>query len=472
MTGKGEASPFGMQLDAKGASQPDRGRRIPVLLYLIFLSVIALTGGTSVYNAPTLMVVRLAAILLIGALILLQPERRSAGIRPAYWFLGALAGWILLQLIPLPPALWGALPEHHIYLEAAAAAGQPQPWRPINLAPDHGWNALFALLPPAAVLFTASRLRMRDQGAVLMALILIVMASAILGLAQISVGGTEALRFYSGPPTEAAVGLLNNRNHHALLIGCGLPLLALWVQRGQADRAKRRLHTVLALAGGAFLALTIPTTGSRSGLLLAVIALPGALLLAWPAIRGAAATLSARQRRLALGAGLAMLVLLIAAPLVFARAESVQRLFASDLGDEARVQAIRPLFVMIRNFLPFGSGFGSFEPLYRAYEPFAALNPGIMNQAHDDYLQVALEGGLPGLLFLLAFLVWWGRTTLRLWRRSGGEGTALARLGSILLLLMILASLTDYPVRMPLIMVIAAQAAAWMLLPRGRQEHD
>jgi O-antigen ligase len=95
-----------------------------------------------------------------------------------------------------------------------------------------------------------------------------------------------------------------------------------------------------------------------------------------------------------------------------------------------------------------------------------------MNQAHDDYLQLILEGGLPALGLLITFLGWWAWKSIRLWRGSGGEGVALGRLGSILLLLILLASITDYPVRTPLMMVIAAQAAAWMLLPvRGSRRH-
>lgn len=445
--------------------------RSPLVAYLAFLAIVALAGGSSHYDAASQPIVRLAAILLMGSLVFLPPGRSADSYRPAFWFLGALAALILLQLMPLPPALWRALPGHERYVAAALAAGEPQPWRPLNLTPDRGWNALFSLLPPAAALFAASRLRMRDQGAILLTLILIVMASAVIGLAQVSAGEDDALRFYAAPPTGAAVGLFANRNHQALLIACGLPLLGLFAERVRMDRAKRQLHSALALTGGAFLVLTIPTTGSRAGLLLAALALPCALVLAWPAIGDRAKALSARYRRLAAGGGLALLLALITAALTFSRAESVQRLFAMDPVEDARVRLLRPLLGMIRDFLPFGSGFGSFDPVYRGYEPFENLAVTFMNQAHDDYLQLLLEGGLPALLLLVVFLGWWVWTSVRLWRRADSETTRLGRLGSVLVLLILLASLTDYPVRTPLIMVVAAQGAAWMLLPRRRRQH-
>jgi len=444
------------------------GRFAPVA-YLLFLGLVALTGGSSHFDAASQPIVRLGAILLVGALVLRPSEGHPSSYRPAFWFLAALAALILIQLIPLPPALWGAVPGHERYLRAAAAAGESQPWRPLNLTPDRGWNALFALLPPAAALFGASRLRMRDQGAVLLALILIVMASAVLGLAQASAGEDDTLRFYAAPPTQAAVGLFANRNHHALLIACGLPMLALWAERARADRAKRRLHAALALAGGAFLVLTIPTTGSRAGLVLAALALPLALVLAWPAVRTGFGALSFRHRQIGAGVGLALLVALVATALTFSRADSVHRLFAMDPVEDARVRLLHPLLGMIRTFLPFGSGFGSFDPVYRGFEPFRNLMVTYMNQAHDDYLQLLLEAGLPGLALLLVFLGWWIWTSIRLWRAADGESAALGRLGSILILLILLASLTDYPIRTPLMMVIAVQAAAWMLLPRRRR---
>jgi len=443
-----------------------------IVAYLLFLGVVAVTGGSSHYDAASQPIVRLAAIVLIGTLALRSRHGRPVGNLTALWFLGALAGVILVQLVPLPPTWWSALPGHGRYAAAAVAAGEAQPWRPLNLTPDRGWNALFSLLPPAAALFAALRLRMRDQGAVLLGLIAIALTSAVIGLAQVSAGEDDALRFYTAPPTGSAVGLFANRNHQGLLIACGLPMLAVWAERARGDRARGRLFAALALIGAVFLVLMIPTTGSRMGLALAGLSLAFAVVLSWPPISAGIAVMSPRHRRFATGAALLAFVGLVATALTFSRAEAVQRLFAIDPVEDARVRLFIPLLVMIRTFLPFGSGFGSFDPVYRGFEQFGNLAVTFMNQAHDDYLQLILEGGLPALGLLITFLGWWAWKSIRLWRGSGGEGVALGRLGSILLLLILLASITDYPVRTPLMMVIAAQAAAWMLLPvRGSRRH-
>lgn len=443
------------------------GGRFTLVSYGIFLALVAMTGGSSRFDAGSQPVVRVAAILLMMVLGLRAPARQARAIRPAFGFMAAIALAIAIQLVPLPPALWSALPGHSRYIAAAIAAGEAQPWRPINLAPDRGWNALFALLPPAAALMAASRLRMRDQSKVLLILLAIVIASAVIGLAQVSAGMDDTLRFYAAPPTGSAVGLFANRNHQALLLACGFPMLALWADHARSERLDGRIHALLAGVSLLFLLLMIPTTGSRAGLALATIALPIAAVLGWRAAGDAVRSLPAVHRRMIVGGGVLLFAAALAAALTFARAEAVHRLFSADPVEDARVKLLRPLLAMIREFFPLGTGFGSFDPVYRGFEPFLNLSVTFMNQAHDDYLQLILEGGLPALVLLCLFVGWWIWASWTLWRRRG-EGTGMGRLGSTILLLIMLASVTDYPIRTPLMMVIAAQSAGWMLAALAR----
>jgi O-antigen ligase len=208
----------------------------------------------------------------------------------------------------------------------------------------------------------------------------------------------------------------------------------------------------------------VPTTGSRAGLLLATLAMAMATVIAWPALRRLAQSLSRRQRTVAVGIGAVLLAAVLTTALTFARAEAVRRLFDSDPVDDARVRLLPSLIAMIRDFFPVGSGFGSFDPVYRGYEPFENLALTVMNQAHNDYLQIILEAGLPGLALILTFIGWWGWTSITVWTKRSGQGAAYGRLGSSILLLVMLASVVDYPLRTPLMMVIATQSAVWMLM--------
>ena len=67
---------------------------------------------------------------------------------------------------------------------------------------------------------------------------------------------------------------------------------------------------------------------------------------------------------------------------------------------------------MIWHYAPFGGGFGSFEAAYKIVEPVNLLSLQYLNHAHNDYLELAIEAGLPGLalaglwIVLIGWLSW------------------------------------------------------------------
>ena len=117
---------------------------------------------------------------------------------------------------------------------------------------------------------------------------------------------------------------------------------------------------------------------------------------------------------------------------------------------------------MLAQYFPAGSGFGTFDPAFRINEPDALLSSIYLNRAHNDLLEVILDGGLPGLLLLVAVLLWWLVKSVSNWRRADDERAVLPKLGSGVLLLIVLGSVTDYPARTPMIMAILVAAAVWL----------
>ncbi|RYF05653.1 MAG: hypothetical protein EOO77_28160 [Oxalobacteraceae bacterium] len=87
-------------------------------------------------------------------------------------------------------------------------------------------------------------------------------------------------------------------------------------------------------------------------------------------------------------------------------------------------------------------------------------------------LEIVLDAGLPGLLILMAALIWWGWASLRVWSISGAssrsersgdkEDLMLPRIGSAMLLLIVIASAFDYPARTPMIMALIVIGALWL----------
>src|SRR3546814_1807271 len=90
------------------------------------------------------------------------------------------------------------------------------------------WNALFSLVVPAAALACLA-LAGDAAGRGLVTLLLVIAAvAAVLGILQL-VGSSNSITYlYRITNRDSSVGLMANRNHHALLLACVMPLIALW----------------------------------------------------------------------------------------------------------------------------------------------------------------------------------------------------------------------------------------------------
>lgn len=433
-----------------------RQPRMAALLSLLVL--IAIAGGTSRADSFAQVFVRAGAfVALIGWTFVPGPQHAS-GVRWPLCFLLAAIAIVAVQLIPLPPLVWTAASGRAFYTGAATAADLPQPWRPLNLNPDRGLSALFSLSVPAAVLLGISRLSSRDRptlGAVIAA---IAAVSAILGLAQLSAGNDSGLRWYAYTNAQSAVGLLANRNHQALLLACAMPFSAAWATASmRLDRPWSRGWIALGLGG--FLILMLPTTGSRAGLVTGAIGAISGLAIALPAIRARLSQMRTKRRhKLFMAGGLAVLAFLTLL-VFFGRNEAVTRLRDLDSGGDLRLRSLPIVWRMVGEFFPFGSGFGSFEVVYRRFERFDLLSTEYLNQAHNDVIQLILEGGAIAGAAGLIFVGWWIWASTRVWRMVSASRVLAARAGSSVILMCLMASVVDYPLRTPLLLAVFTVAA-------------
>ena len=69
----------------------------------------------------------------------------------------------------------------------------------------------------------------------------------------------------------------------------------------------------------------------------------------------------------------------------------------------------------------------------------------MVNHAHNDYLEVLLELGVPGGLLILTFLAWWGRRAVQIWR--SGSTTPFAWAAMVATATLLAHSIVDYPLR-------------------------
>ena len=438
-------------------------QRFNFALLAVFLLLIMLMGGGSRPDILSHPIVRLIAILMLAVWAFQLRGPDFVRVREPLLFLGVAFALVAIQLIPLPPGLWTALPGREIFVEGYRVAGIDPGWQPISLTPDGTLNTLLALLPALAAAVGLALVDRERSRALVLLLIGVVMLSGLAAVAQISTGN---LYLYRITNQGWAVGLFANRNHQALLIAIAFPLLACWAAMPHQDERYRRMRMWMALIAGMFLIPLLFVTGSRAGLLLGTVGglIAFALLRRNRGKSGRPATLWSRLMFLVpilIGAAA------LAATFLLGRDRAVQRLIDNQDVFDLRLENIERYVRIMFDFMPLGSGFGSFDPIYRIYEPEHQLSATYLNHAHNDLAQVGIEGGLPALVLVAVFLVWFLRRLWQLWVREGSDSTAsIGRAGSAIAVLILMSSLVDYPLRTPFYSVLMVLALVWMLPTR------
>lgn len=432
-----------------------RGARFSPDLSLMLLAglliILWLTGGASREDVSGQIFARGAAWIAIVVAVLFTRRPRIAEARGAALFLAAAVLLCVVQLVPMPPNLWNALPGRAPFTDPLVSP--PDLWRPWSLVPGATVNALFSLVVPLAILVLATGVREEQKRWIPVAMLGVIALSLLVGLLQFT-GARIINPFVNGTP-GAVDGMIANRNHFALFLAIGLLIAPVWgVGAGSASRVRAPVALGLVL----LLVLTILASGSRAGMALGVIALVLSLIMSRRGLKSALRRYP-RWTLPSIGIGIvALIAIFVLVSFAAGRAASIDRLVVDDTGADMRSRGLPTVLAMIRTYFPFGSGLGSFDPIFRLHEPFALLKPTYFNHAHNDFLEVVLTAGLLGLLLLVVAIAWWGWRSVAAWRGDA----VLPKLGSATLLLILLASVVDYPARTPIIMAMATIAAIWL----------
>lgn len=419
---------------------------------VVLLAFAVLLGGASRQHALRLALVELAALplLIMAGGKLFSDEDFWNRHRLALGLLLGMAATPLLQLIPLPPAIWTALPGRDPLVLSLGLANIPPGWAPLSLTPEQTWRAFLALIPPAAmfiaVLTATADLRRR----LVYLLLACVTAAILLGVLQLVSG-----RFYPWTTTEPGnmVGFFANRNHLATLLLVSLPFAAAILGgafRLRTEGGQAALWLSMTFMGLVVIALGV--TRSRTGVILVGPALVASFVIAW--IAGGRGRL--RPQLLAVIGGAAVAVAAIG---LFALGPIMDR-FDPNAAPEGRFENWPTVAEAAQSYLPVGSGLGSFDPVYRSVEPLERLDATFFNQAHNDYLEIWLETGWIGAGLLIGFLIWWTRRTWSAWRAAPSRDTDIQRAASVAMLMVMIHSAVDYPIRTETIAVIFALCAA------------
>jgi putative inorganic carbon (HCO3(-)) transporter len=372
----------------------------------------------------------------------------------------------LAQLIPLPAATLKAVSpatdaflRHHDLAYALETARHP-------LSIDPRATVLGLAFLGAFVVFLAGLLRIFARSGVtrlVPALVTLGVVLAVIAIVQKAVLGDHTymgMKIYGvwTPESKLVVpfGPYVNRNHFAGWMLMAIPLaigyLFALLEKGPGSRYGWRTallwfsspqggRALLATFAVVVMTLSLAMSMSRSGMACLALA---ALLVGWRLL----ARLRTSGTRLAAGA---LFVLLIAVPALWVGlGATVDRFSADPVGSiDTRLHAWRDTRAVIRDFPMTGTGLNTFGTAMVLYQ--SGTRGVHFQESHNDYLQLAAEGGLllgiPILLAALLFL----RTLRRRFRDSVDDpATAWIRFGAAAgVLAVALQSFVEFSLQMP-----------------------
>jgi len=367
---------------------------------------------------------------------------------------------VAIQAVPLPPAIWAHGARTQI-ANGYALLGKPVPALPISVTPYGSLNSFLGIIPPVAIFVAIVRLKAYRPSWIAAAVLAGAVGGIMLGALQVA-SPVPIWYLYRETNIGFGVGFFANANHMATLLLIALPFVAAIGAAGKSRNVQRYSALLTVLAGIALLLLVgIALNGSLAGFALAVPVIAASGLIVLP-------TTSVNRTLLAAIAAVSMLA-------------SVGILASSSIGGtkfgqavsssvESRQQILATTAKAINDYMPFGSGLGSFKRVYRLHESPDAVGAEYVIHAHNDYAEIALELGLPGVALILLFIAWWTVAVRAVW--LGGEGGPFTRAASIASAAILVHSLVDFPLRTAAISTCFAMCLALLADRRVPRQQD
>lgn len=392
-----------------------------------------------------------------------SPLELSRGLIMALSLCGLMLLVPLLQLVPLPPPVWQALPGREPERAALALVGESDSWRALSMAPARTLSSLLALVPPAIVLLITGTLGASGRSMVVRTIAVVSFIAIIVGAMQTAGGESSPLRFY---PRDAGYlnGFQANHNSSADVLLIGMVAYAVAVQDWLEHTGRRRtgqFPAMVVLSGVAILSAGVALTASRTGTAL--------LPVAWLAVYAATRRMWRAPSRKLIFAGILLVAMLVAAGLLMRGNNAVvsSLLARYTFQGEMRPQIWADSLHAAQTYFPVGAGMGTFQPVFMAVERLELVHPALTNRAHNDYLELAIEAGVPGFLVLAAFVAILVRLAARQLRDASPRLRGQAIFAAATLTIVALHSQVDYPLRSIALACLAA-ASAGLLVPQGR----
>ncbi len=415
-------------------------------------SLAFVTGGSSQQTNLGVMATELLAIpVLAYALREAHVRGRLTMTRWSTMIFASAAAIPLLQLLPLPQSLWNIPDARRSLLSDLVHAGVTTAGQTWSLTPGATERGFLLLLPASALFISAIALGREAHKRLYWVLTGLCLFSIALGIAQIAAGQQSVLNPFPQWSPEMG-GVFANPNHQADAIAVCLVLsvaMAIDERRRvrRLDGSRPRLRALLTLT--ALFGLSLLIVRSRAGIVIGILGTTAVLIacraISFNLIQG---SWLSRLKLLTVAAGLTLAVYGAVVGLQFDEIDAVS-------GTRGLLAAQTTMLGL--QHAPLGSGVGSFVPVFEQEANRSLLQYEYINHAHNEYVQLWLEGGVLAIVCMIAAVVVLSlalRQLFRLRRDSRLRTEGLAAL--VGMTVMLVHSFVDYPLRAPALMATFA----------------
>jgi len=433
----------------------------------VYLLLCLILGGASAAGVVANGIIQLSAVLIIVAVIFAGKTRQfvpSTVNKLLLLWAASIVIWLIVQLVPLPPSLWTALPGRDILVEGIRMLdADVNAWRTIALEPEYTIASLLSLLPVAAIILLANRCSVNSLNIAMHVIILFAFVSLIVGILQILQGAQSPLYFYSITNHGTSTGFFANSNHLATLLLVAMILAVSGVGGVSTAGRKGRRHQgrfYVWAAISLFFFVNLLVNRSLAGVFISLLCLCyfGLIILGY--YRGK----NVSVRAILISFTTALLALPIA---MYFLADTIQTKILRSTDPAFRLEFFRNTFEAAKDFFPFGAGLGNFRWIYTYYERETISVTNFVNHAHNDWLEFLLQSGAFGLVIvgcgcvLVAYNIKLGFSS-----DNGASGNhkhgghlvdnPAAWAPYLVLAVILLHSIVDYPLRTTAIAALAA----------------
>ncbi|MER9636341.1 O-antigen ligase family protein [Mesorhizobium sp. M0228] len=375
---------------------------------VLFVSL--LIGGGTASGLYTDTLIEVAAIISAAAVFSQTPGQTIP--RPVLWLLVFAVALAVLQIVPLPAAIFSGLrPE---LLLGDPWVGESR-FRFISVGVGRTVECLLYLLAAAAFFLAVLRLRAEQVSALLPFFFIGVICNGLAGAIQYSL--SDDIAIVGLFPFTINAGLFANVNHFSALLFVSIPFVVYYgLFRG---------HLLSGSFGLIALLLLLLAAGSRAGVLIGLAITVLSVIF-----------LSARSRV----SGFSVLLIFIGLSVYTMSAWT--KLDAQALDPAfGRGEFARTTIEGIKDNWATGVGFGNFQNAYQIYEREGMIFKQYVNHAHNEYLEIAFEGGVPAILLMVGYFVLLVAALVRV-RRDLLQKAAFLSVSFLLI-----HSMVDYPLR-------------------------